>query len=154
MRHVNPGSHIERLTRWDAKIIQEQQGSVIPSRLDMHWNKALRLSGNHPSCSYFKSELRYTYRQIACIPHVNLDSHFLNPALILPDTREASFVVLREPNTHSIYLRTVRGPAVSEEDYEGEQQGACAKPGRYVPPVQMRHGLRLAVQLWSRRSCA
>jgi hypothetical protein len=137
--YVDWGWHVQRLTRWDAKVIQEQLDRPISSRLDMHGHGILRLSRNHPVGPDFKSELRYVDGQIARVPYVDSDSRFLNSVLILSDARKALFIGLREPNTDSIHLRTIRVPAVSEKDHEGKQQGACAEPGGYIPPIHMRH---------------
>jgi hypothetical protein len=137
--YVDWGWHVQRLTRWDAKVIQEQLDRPISSRLDMHGHGTLRPSGNHPVGPDFKSELRYVDGQIARVPYVDSDSCFLNSVLILSDAWKALFIGLREPNTDPIHLRTIRVPAVSEEDHEGKQQGACTEPGRYVPQIHMRH---------------
>ena len=83
MRNVDLGRHAERLTRRNTEVVKVLADTAIPGSLDMDRHRRLRLDRDDPASPHLISQLPHIYGQVTRIPHMDLDTRFLNPILIL-----------------------------------------------------------------------
>jgi hypothetical protein len=109
----------------------------------------LRLLGlDEPSCFNPARETLHQDRKCACVSDVKTPCRGLNPGALV--VRVPTLVFRRAPNPYEVYLRTVRIPAIPDNNAKSKQQREGACPGRQathhvtqeVYQVRKSHGRR------------